>query len=229
MTVYVAGSTGLVGSHLLSELSKHDDVDSVIALVRRKPENLQLPDPSAGTASASEQAKIQFLVIDFEDESTYPELHGPVYCCLGTTMKKAGSKEAFERVDYNYPMALARKCLLAKRPFHVITALGSDANSSIYYNRVKGTLEKDLQELGLSSLHIYRPSLLLGHREENRTGESLGALAAAVLNPLLLGPAKKYRGIQARDVARCMALQREPGVHILESDEIAEIAKASRG
>ncbi|MEQ8351756.1 MAG: SDR family oxidoreductase [Leptospiraceae bacterium] len=217
MKVYVAGSTGLVGRFLLNELAQRSDVNSVLALIR-----------DSGKEHSSANSRIQYQTIDFQNEESYPDFQGPVYCCLGTTMKKAGSREAFEQVDYHYPMNLARKCVKKDLPFHVITALGSNDRSSIYYNRVKGKLEMDLQSLGLSSLHIYRPSLLLGPRKESRAGESLGALAAGVLNPFLIGPVRKYRGIQARDVARCMAMQTEPGTHILESDAISEIARASR-
>ncbi|HBS04879.1 MAG TPA: hypothetical protein DEA96_07945 [Leptospiraceae bacterium] len=227
MKVYVAGSTGLVGNLLLQELASIPEVDSVVALVRRKPADSGKTE-KVGSEPSINAEKIQYQILDFEQAASYPDFDGAVYCCLGTTMKKAGSREAFEKVDYDYPMALARKCKTGNQPFHVITALGSDASSSIYYNRVKGKLENDLQSLGLDSLHIYRPSLLLGNREESRPGESLGSLAATLLNPFLLGPVRKYRGIQAADVARCMALQKEPGFHILESDEIAEIARASR-
>ncbi|MBU45124.1 MAG: hypothetical protein CMN76_18075 [Spirochaetaceae bacterium] len=219
MITYVAGATGLIGGFLLEELASRSDVDQVLALVRRHPDSLE-------KQSASAAKKVLFHVMDFEDTSTYPDFKGPVYCCLGTTMKKAGSKEAFEKVDYQYPMALARICARNSVDFHVVTALGSDSSSMIYYNRIKGSLEKDLKALGLPSLYIYQPSLLLGPRQEHRAGERLGAVAAAVLNPFLLGPVRKYRAIQASDVARGMAQPKESGVHTYLSDEIAEMARA---
>lgn len=217
--VYVAGATGLVGSHLVRALSEVGDLE-VSALVRRIPHQ---QTGGAGEDSAG-HSRLHYVEVDYEDPSTYPEVLGPVYCCLGTTMKKAGSREAFEKVDYHYPLNLARRCEEAGTPFHIITALGSDPKSGIYYNSVKGRLEEELKKLDLT-LHIYRPSLLLGDRNEFRAGESVGAAVAFFLNPLLLGGLRKYRAIHASDVAQAMAAEKEAsGVHIYESDDLIRLA-----
>lgn len=127
-----------------------------------------------------------------------------IFCCLGTTMAKAGSEEAFRRVDYDYPLLLGEIAASLNAEFLVVTAVGADANSKIFYNRVKGELERDLGSLRLPGLRIFRPSLLLGERSEQRTAERVGSAFARPLSPLFVGPLRKYRPIEAALVARAM-------------------------
>ena len=210
----LAGATGLVGRHLLSMVSKEAIFDSIISLVRRPVE--------------SGLAGVEDRVVDFSRpsfEAGWVPDH--FFCCLGTTMKRAGSEAAFRQVDYEFPMALARLCQNGKTHFHVITAMGSDAKSAFFYNRVKGDLERDLTELGLPRLTIYRPSLILGERPERRSGESLAGIAAKILSPAMLGPMRKYRAIDARCVASSMlsvakSAQGE-AVRIILSDEMQDM------
>src|SRR5690606_11908511 len=138
-------------------------------------------------------------------------------CALGTTIKQAGSQAQFRRVDHDYVLAFARAALAGGvRHVLVVTALGADARSSVFYNRVKGELEEALSELPFSALPIVRPSLLLGRREQTRLGERLAAPLARLLP-------KSYRGIEAATVARALVrLAREPaaGRRVVLSKEL---------
>src|SRR5690606_24320068 len=120
-----------------------------------------------------------------------------VFCCLGTTIKKAGSQNAFRRVDYDYPVALGKlaKSAGAKR-FLVISAMGADARSNIFYSRVKGQMEEALKKMEFPALHIFQPSLLLGKRDEFRLGEKAASVLAPAISPLLRGKMKKYKPIE---------------------------------
>ena len=148
-----------------------------------------------------------------------------VYCCLGTTIKKAGSQEAFKKVDHTLVVTVAG--LMKKHgaeQFPVISAMGANKDSKVFYNRVKGEMEAALQELGYPCLRIIRPSLLLGPREEFRLGEKLAVILTPLLKPILLGSLKKYRPVEAEKVAQFMVkVAREKsvvGVHVYESDVI---------
>jgi uncharacterized protein YbjT (DUF2867 family) len=216
-TALLLGATGLVGGELLTLLLADADYRQVTVLVRR---NLPRTHP-----------KLAQRVVDFGDLAGTADAFkvDDVFCCLGTTIKKAGSQEAFREVDYMYPVESAK---LAARQgagqYLLITALGANARSSVFYNRVKGEVEEAIGKLPLKSLHIFRPSLLLGDRQESRTGEKI---ATAVMKPLaflLAGPLKKYRGIQARTVAQAMlrtAKRDLAGRHAYNSDVIQEMGK----
>ena len=212
----IAGATGLTGSELVKILLEDPDYDRICVLVRRP---LDIEHPKL------EQVRVDFNKLD--DYTKYFEVD-EVFCCLGTTIKKAGSQKAFRRVDYEFPTtlgALAKSAGVQK--FLVISAMGADARSNIFYNRVKGQMEDRLKGLDLPALHIFRPSLLLGDRQEFRLGEKAASLLAPVFSPLLRGSMKKYKPIQAEQVARamCAAAQTEDnGVAIHLSDEIAEMA-----
>lgn len=147
-------------------------------------------------------------------------------------MKKAGSRAAFREVDYTYPLEIARLSSLANaRQFLIITAMGADSDSSFFYNRVKGDLENALQQLQLPALHIFRPSLLLGNRQEYRRGEAFGARLSPLLVHLMIGPLRVYRPVQASDVAAAMlhvSLQEIDGNHVYPSDEISRLAQISK-
>ena len=214
-TALLLGATGLVGSELLTLLLADTEYRQVTVLVRR---NLPQTHP-----------KLVQRVVDFKDLPKAADAYkvDDVFCCLGTTIKKAGSQEAFRVVDYTYPLESAK---LAARQgagqYLLITALGADAKSSVFYNRVKGEVEEAIGKLPLKSLHIFRPSLLLGNRQESRTGEKIATAVMKPLGFLLAGPLKKYRGIQARTVAQAMlrtAKQSVAGRHAYNSDVIQEM------
>ncbi|WP_409370589.1 oxidoreductase [Lysinibacillus sp. 38-6] len=211
----VVGATGLTGTSLIEQLCENDDYVSVIVIARRE---LQYKHP-----------KLEVKIRNFDTlEEKDIEFAHELYCCLGTTIKKAGSREAFEKVDFEYPLAIAS--LAKKRGIPhmlVITAMGANEQSSIYYNRVKGKLEQALMELGLQRLSIIRPSLLVGQREEFRFGEKLGETVLKLIKPLLIGPLKRVRSIDASQVAKAMIVialhgKKQP-VTIYASQDLAKM------
>ncbi len=211
----VVGATGLTGTSLVEQLCENDEYVSVTVIARRKP--------------AFEHTKLEVKIRNFDTlEENDIEFAHELYCCLGTTIKKAGSREEFEKVDFEYPLAIAS---LAKKRciphMLVITAMGANENSPFYYNRVKGKLEHDLMELGLQRLSIIRPSLLVGERKEFRFGEKVGEKALKFAKPLLVGPLKRSRAIEASQVAKAMIVialyTREQPVTIYPSQEIATL------
>jgi uncharacterized protein YbjT (DUF2867 family) len=214
--VCLVGASGLVGHELLLVLAQLNQVKA-IKVVTRSPLG-RLP------------AKSENLILNFDKMADHAEtLKATVYvCCLGTTIATAGSQEAFRKVDYDYVMEFAR---IAEKngaqKFLVISSIGANPQASAFYTRVKGEMERALRKLNIPQIEIFRPSLLLGERKEHRTGEKLAQRLSPILNPLMVGPLKKYRAIEATDVARAMGsavLNFNPGLYIYESDEIFRIA-----
>lgn len=190
-TVLVAGATGLVGREILQGLLADPSVAAVHALARRP--------------IATQHAKLTVHTVDFAALPSLPSLD-EVYLALGTTIKVAGSQSAFRAVDLDANLAVARAAQAAgARRVGVVSAMGADSQSSIFYNRVKGELEQALESLHFEGLVIARPSLLLGDRaalgQPTRRGEQLGERAGRWLGPLL--PAN-LRPIRAADVARAL-------------------------
>ncbi len=203
----VIGATGLIGDQLAHKLCQSAYYERVKVLVR-KPLGWQHP-------------RLQEILFDFDRPNGLLTQADDLFCCLGTTMKKAGSKEAFRKVDYQYPMDIAR---LGREQgatqFSIVTSMGADSNSMFYYNRVKGEVERDLSQLNYPTLLIFRPSLLLGKRPESRLGERIGESLMKVFNPLI--PAK-YKAIESDKVAEAMCVKAQQGLvgrHVFESDAI---------
>lgn len=140
------------------------------------------------------------------------------YCCLGTTLRAAGSRAAFERVDYHMVVDFARAVHAAGvKRFFLVSSLSADARSPIFYSRVKGRTEQALREVGFEALHILRPSLLLGSRGEKRVVEDIAQGLAPLLNRLMAGPLAKYRAVRAEDVAAALlalSARSDSGVHL---------------
>ncbi|MFC4528367.1 oxidoreductase [Dyella halodurans] len=206
--VLLAGATGLTGRLLLSLLLDDPGVAHVLAPTRHA-----LP---AHPKLENQVGMVSHLIT---------QLHGPidtVFCCLGTTIRQAGSREAFRMVDYDWPLALGRHGLaMGAGHYLAISALGADPSSKIFYNRTKGELELGLQKQNWPRLTIVRPSLLLGARREFRLGEVLASPFSRVLPGRL-------RGIEAATVARALwRLASTPGngVRIVESDELRELGR----
>jgi uncharacterized protein YbjT (DUF2867 family) len=206
--ILLAGATGLTGEHLLDRLLSEPTVARVLAPTRR---------PLAA------HPNLENPVGDLQ--SLLPQLSGQVdtaFCCLGSTIKRAGSQEAFRAVDHDLVLAFARRAReLGARHLVVISALGANPNSSVFYNRVKGETEEALKAMDWPQLTIARPSLLLGARREFRLGERL----AAVLLRWLPG---KYRGIDACALARALwrlALEEEDGVRVIESSDLRRLGR----
>ena len=216
-TALIAGANGLVGSHLLQILLAAPEYDKVCILVRKP----------LGIA----HAKLTEAVINFDEMEQYKDLFkvNDVFCCLGTTIKKAGSQQAFKRVDVEYPldMAVLAKEMKADR-FLIVSSMGANPTSKIFYSRMKGLLEQTLRLSGLQSLFIFRPSLLLGNRKEHRTGEKAASIIMKGLGFLFVGKLRKYKAIPAKTVASAMykaAQEMAEGVHVYPSDEIADRGK----
>ena len=211
-TALIAGASGLVGSSLVRRLIESPDYQKVVSLGRR----------GVGWS----HPKLAQITVDFRTLQALPEdlRVDDAFCTLGTTIKKAGTREAFRQVDFTATLQLARACLArGARTFTVITALGADPQSRFFYARVKGELEQALRGLRFPSLIILRPSLIVGHRPEPRLGEALAEALLLVLRPLLAGPLKKYRAVKAEAIAWAMASAAQsprPGTRILESDQI---------
>ena len=209
----IVGATGLVGSYCLQTLLDDPGYSEVIALVRR---------PLAKT-----HRKQKELLTSFKNlEQVSAELNcQDVFCCLGTTIKTAGSQEAFRDIDCSLVVKVAE---IMKRQgaeqFVVISAMGADKDAKIFYNRTKGEMEESLKQLGYPCLRIIRPSLLLGPRQEFRLGEKISVLLSPLWKLLLLGSLVKYRPVEAESVARFMVkvAQELPssGIHVYESDMI---------
>jgi uncharacterized protein YbjT (DUF2867 family) len=216
-TALLLGASGLTGSHCLQLLLRDEAYSQVCIIVRRK--------------LAVEHPKLAQHVVDFELLNYNEQLlkGDDVFCCLGTTIKTAGSQEAFKRVDYDYPLTAAKIAFKnGVKNFLLVSSNGADAKSNIFYSRVKGELENALKKIGFKSLLIFRPSLLLGKRSESRFGEKVGEILGNIFKPLLAGPLKKYRPIEAEVVARAMITAAKSGfkgVHIFESDEIQKIGE----
>ncbi len=214
-TAIVAGATGLVGGHCVTDLLASDRYGSVIAVGRRP---LDRAHP-----------KLRQVMVDFADlESARDLAADDVFCCLGTTIGKAGSRDAFRQVDFGYPMALARATLgQGAQQLLLVSSLGADPDSRTFYLRVKGDLEAAIRKLPFTAALVFRPSLLLGERKDLRLGERVSAMAMLGLSPLMRGRFSRLRPIRAADVARAMvrAAQLETGGYsIFESDQIADLA-----
>ena len=211
----LAGAAGLVGGHVLTRLLAHPAYSRVEILVRRE---LPIRNP-----------KLIQHIVDFERLYTVPGIAAQdVFCCLGTTNGKAGSQPAFRRVDHDYPLALANLAKTAgAQQFLMVSALGADSKSSVFYSRVKGETEHDIVMTGLPKVVFMRPSLLIGERQERRTGEIVGAVVGRIIGPLLVGSLRKYRPIAADDVAAAMLYAANHDVRpgSVESDEIVRLAR----
>ncbi|GHB22403.1 nucleoside-diphosphate sugar epimerase [Pseudovibrio japonicus] len=209
----VFGATGLVGSEVVKLLVADASYSEVHVLVRRE---LGWGDE-----------KLHVHLTDFRDLSSLqlPSNVTDVFCCLGTTQKKAGSKEAFYAIDFQLTFDLIRMAREAgAEQLLMISSIGAAANSSSYYLKVKGELEEAVRSLSFSSTSILRPSVLLGERPEHRFAESLAGAVLPRLSILLIGALRKYRPIEGKAVARALvayADEQRPGFRVLESHEIA--------
>lgn len=202
--VLLVGATGLVGRHCLARLQVDARVTEIVVLQR------------APTTMQPEQRTTRQRV-DFEHLAALPESAfkvDAVICALGTTIRTAGSQTAFRRVDHDHVLDVARRARAAGATrFGLVSALGADARSRVFYNRVKGEVEDAISALGFASLSIARPSLLLGQRGEHRLGEKLAT-------PLMLWLPRRWRAVPALNVAQALVdavLAGHTGTHRIEN------------
>ena len=215
-TALIAGASGLIGRELLQQLLQAEEYERVIAVGRRR---LEVTHPKL-TQVVADFAALEQVAADLRCTDAF--------CCLGTTIKAAGSREAFRAVDHAAVLAFAWAAQRAgARRFFVVSALGADADSRVFYNRVKGETEDALLVLGFATLAVFRPSLLLGSRAETRLGEKIMAALLWLAEPLLFGRLRKYRSIHAAVVARAMLRssfgRAGQGLLVYPSDEIQDL------
>ena len=203
----VVGATGLVGRYLLSELLVNGTYAKVVAFVRI---SIDLHHPN-----------FEQIVVDFDSLEQIDFSVDDVYCCLGTTIRKAGSREAFMKVDFEYPVLVAELALMAgASSFAIVTSMGADTGSRYFYNRVKGMVEEKLISLSFDRLLILRPSLLLGDRKESRFGEMVGKLFMWLFSFMI---PIDYKAVHGGKVAKAMRVNMEgfgSGVEVLSSGAI---------
>lgn len=215
-TALIAGATGLVGGHLLDLLMEDDYYSNVKVLTRR--------------SIGGDDGKLKEIIInDFDDLENHVEAlkANDYFCCLGTTMKKAGSKEAFKKVDYQYPATIAA---IAREnnadSFSLVSAMGANPKSLIFYNKVKGEAEEAIKAMKLKKTFIFRPSFIEGERNEERTGEKVALWVADKLDFIFSGPLKKYGAIHAQEIAEAMvktAKSEKSSFKMFESNEMKAI------
>jgi uncharacterized protein YbjT (DUF2867 family) len=211
----ILGATGLTGGLLLNELLA-DPRYNTIKIFSRSPSHMRHPKLKEFLGDLLSLSR-------FKPDFTADE----VYCCIGTTKSKTPDKEKYRSIDYGIPVAAAQLCKENNIPtLLVISALGADAKSGIFYNKIKGQMEEAVLELGIAHTYILQPSIIGGHRDERRFGEWIAKKLFSVFNVLLLGPLKKYRSIQASSIVKAMiwlANNRYSNSRII-SDEIENIA-----
>lgn len=216
----IAGATGLIGKELLQFLLNASEYDKVVAIVRR-PVGIDHP-------------KLDERIVDFNHLDQNKEIFtvDDVFCCLGTTIKKAKTKEAMWKIDVDYPLAIARLASSqGARKFLLVSSMNADPESPIFYSKMKGKLEKEVEQIPFETTAIFRPSLLLGDREEFRFGERAAAAIITKVPFLFKGPFKKYKAIEGRTVASAMyrvAQKNETGFTIYPSEQIQEIGSIVR-
>lgn len=224
MKVLLLGATGLTGGLVLEGLLAADQVSQVVTPVRRM--------------LHCEHGKLRQEVVDFDrlDERETLFAADVIICCLGSTIKKAGSRERFRQIDYGIPIKCAE---MGRRQgvssFLLMSAVGASASSPVFYNRVKGELEDGLRALVFPYLSIYQPGLLMSERSEQRLAEAMGIRVMPAINCLLQGPLRKYRGIEAEAVARAMVNEivtlngagsrNPPQISIRQHDDIVALAQ----
>ena len=215
-SVILIGSSGLIGSNLLSELIQSEAISEILLLVRR----------STDVSSS----KVKELIVNFEKPNSYSiDIQADIiYSCLGTTKSETPNSSLYRQIDLEYPLNLAKlgqKNGVAQ--FHIISSLGADAGSSNSYLKLKGELEQELKKLTISSLHIYQPSFLIGERKKDRLADKIMKPVFRLIDPLLIGSLKKYRSIKAADVARVMlnqSIKDLKGTFTYPSIQIQELA-----
>jgi len=208
----IAGASGLVGNSLVKQLLADDLYENIEVIVRKPLE--------------TKHSKLTELQVDFDSLETLKvgmPVHD-VFCALGTTIKTAGSQDAFYKVDYTYVVNLAKWCEAnAVQRLLIVSAMGASAGSGIFYNRVKGEMEMAVSQLHIPQIQVFRPSLLMGNRTEKRGGEKIAQIIMGAFGFLFVGPLLKYKAIHADKVAGAMiksAKSEVTGFVVLDSGQM---------
>ena len=216
-TAVIAGSTGAIGRKLVPLLCAAPEIERLVILHHRPTGYGSYP-------------KVEERIVDFAALAVVPvggAADAAVFCCVGTTQKKAGSVAAFQKVDRDIPIALAQLAAgIGAQVFVGVSSVGANVRAPSVYLRTKGEMEAGVAAAGVRSSYILRPSLLAGEREEYRLKEHIGNAVLGVVGPLMVGPLRKYRAVQTKTVAAAMlacARQAAPGPHVVESDQLQDI------
>jgi uncharacterized protein YbjT (DUF2867 family) len=216
-TALIAGATGLIGNELLNYLLNANEYEKVVAIVRRP--------------LSEKHPKLEEKIVDFDKLEDYIDVFSvdDVFVCLGTTIKKAKTKEAMWKIDVDYPVAIARLASTkGAGKFSLVSSMNANPDSPIFYSKMKGKLEEEIKHITFETTAIFRPSLLLGNRDEFRLGERVSAAIFTVVAFLFAGPMKKYKAIEGKTVANAMyrvSQENKTGVTIYPSEQIAEIGR----
>jgi len=215
-TAILLGASGLIGSHLLPLLLNSPAYAEVTVYVRK--------------ALPINNSKLKQIITDFEDLDVLNDGINAsiVFSCLGSTKKKTPDIKKYRRIDYGIPLHFAQQAKKnGARQFHLVSSLGADAKSGNYYSKIKGEIEDAVNSIGYETVHIYQPSFLKGERNENRPLEKLMLPIMSLLDVVLIGPLKKYKSIEATEVASAMynqSITNQRGTLVHQSDQIKSLA-----
>jgi len=214
-TAIILGASGLTGQQLLAKLIADERYAAIKLFSRKKTEN---------TSSKVIEIVGDLLALEnFKEDFTADEL----FVCIGTTAKKTPDKTQYKKIDFGIPAAAAKLAKENQIPtFLVVSAMGANAKSSVFYNKTKGEMEQAVLSEKIKHTYILRPSIIGGSRNENRPMEKIGIAIFKLLQPLMVGKLKKYRIIEAENIAKAMIYltNEKPGLQIIESDKIQEMA-----
>jgi uncharacterized protein YbjT (DUF2867 family) len=213
-TVILIGTSGLTGSLLLEELIWDKSISKIKTFSR---------SPLQNTNPKVEQFTLDLLELEKYENDFHADI---VFCCIGTTKAKTPDKKAYKAIDYGIPVAAAKLCKTNQiETIIVISALGADSGSSIFYNKTKGEMQDAVLNEGVKNTYILQPSLILGQRKEFRLGEKIGEVLMTLFSLFLFGKLKKYKAIHAKTIAEAMLHLAKHNYthHIIPSDEIKNI------
>ncbi|MDB5223569.1 MAG: Semialdehyde dehydrogenase - binding protein [Chitinophagaceae bacterium] len=218
-TAVVLGASGLIGNYLVEQLLQDDYFGTVRVLARRK--------------IAFNHPKLQQVQVDFNDINDYTNKFGKgdiIFCSIGTTQKKVkGDKAAYEKIDHDIPVNAAHIGITnGYKKFLIVSAAGANSSSSNFYLRLKGKIENDIKQFAFETISFFRPSMLLGKRDEWRPAEKMGQVFMQLFSFMFIGSLNKYHPIKAEDVAKAMiteSKQTKAGIHILEYKEMMKLIR----
>ncbi len=216
LTAIVFGASGLTGRFVTEQLISDSRYGEIKLIVRKE---IKIP-----SGKFRQYLFTPENIAEIESQITGDHL----FCCLGSTIKKAGSKKAFFDIDHNMVEKIAKMAAVNKvKSFVVISSIGAKDSSGNFYLNTKGKMEESVKTFTFQNLSIVRPSILMGMRKEQRTFENLGKLFSKLLSPLMLGPLKKYKPIHSATVAKAMIelANRSKGCFVVESDELQELGR----